>query len=226
MDSRPAPFVLASILTSYPMDFISGNVPVLLDDGDIRMPDALRALILKWTSKDVIRDLQSEYISIFDNGKDSNPIYETEYDRRRAMAKGTELSDIAGFYRAFGFELDASLDGMEMLDHVGIELEFYSLMLMKDVHLTEANDAEGAEIVGDALRKFLREHLGRFVGAIARRPGVEASLFYGPVFAWVAELVARECARMNLQVVPADWVDGESLKDEAMNCALGADCAK
>jgi nitrate reductase assembly molybdenum cofactor insertion protein NarJ len=197
---------------------------VLLEDESIKLPDDLRALILKRTAPENILDLQSEYITIFDNGKDSNPIYETEYDRRRAMAKGIELSDIAGFYHAFGFQLDTSLGGMEMLDHVAIELEFYSLMLMKEVHLTEANDAEGVEVVGDATRKFLKDHLGRFIGAIARRPGVEGSEFYGKVFNWSAQLVMDECKRMNLVVVPADWVDGETLKDEPMNCALGADC--
>ena len=214
---------------SYPalsIDPVSDNIPILLADDGIQMPESLRTLILKRTSKETLQDLQSEYISIFDNGKDSNPIYETEYDRRRAMAKGTELSDIAGFYHAFGFELDSSLEGMEMLDHVAIELEFYALMLMKELHLTEANNSEGVEIVGEALRKFMRDHLGRFVGAIAHRPGVEASPFYGQVFAWVADLVMQECKRMNLEVVPADWVDGETLKDEPMNCALGADCPK
>ncbi len=222
--TNPAPFVLASILTSYPMDFISENVPLLLDDDNITIPEELRDMILERTLPENIQDLQSEYITIFDNGKDSNPIYETEYDRRRAMAKGTELSDIAGFYKAFGFELDTSLGGMEMLDHVAIELEFYSLMLMKEVHLTEANDSEGAERVGEATRKFLKDHLGRFIGAIARRPGVEGSKFYGMVFDWSAKLVMDECKRLNLTVVPADWVDAETLKDEPMNCALGANC--
>ena len=225
METNPAPFVLASVLTSYPMDFISGNVPLLLEDENVKLPDDLRALILEKTSRENIQDLQSEYISIFDNGRDANPIYETEYDRRRALAKGNELSDIAGFYNAFGFELDASLGGMEMPDHVAIELEFYALMLMKERHLTEANDAQGVEIVGDATRKFLKSHLGRFVGAIAHRPGVEASPFYGKVFHWAAQLVREECRRLNLEVVTADWVDAESLKDEPMECALGSNCA-
>ena len=83
METNSAPFVLASVLTSYPMDFISGTVPLLLEDEGVKLPEALRALILEWTSKKKIQDLQSEYISIFDNGRDANPIYETEYDRRR-----------------------------------------------------------------------------------------------------------------------------------------------
>ncbi len=221
MDINPAPFVLASVLTSYPMDFVAENIPLLLQDESLHLSEELRVLILEKTSAEHIQDLQSEYITIFDNGRDANPIYETEYDRRRAMGKGNELSDIAGFYKAFGFELDNTLDGMEMLDHVGIELEFYSLMLMKEIHLTEANNAEGVEIVGDARRKFLKAHLGRFVSAISRRPGVTSSEFYNKVFTWSADLVSEECKRLNVEVVPADWVDSEALKDEDMNCSLG-----
>lgn len=226
MESTPGPFVLASILTSYPMESISDNVVTLLQDNNIKLSDELRATILKYTSKENLLDLQSEYIAIFDNGRDSNPIYETEYDRRRALAKGNELSDIAGFYHAFGFELDAFADGMEMLDHVGIELEFYSLMLMKQIHLSEISDQQGVEIVEDGRKKFLQSHLGRFVGAISRRPGVANSDFYSQIFKWSAELVDRECQDLNLVVEPADWVDSEAIKDEEMNCSIGGSCPK
>ena len=224
----PAPFVLASVLMSYPMDDNTENVRVLMEDADVDMPEALKKMILAKTSAENIQDLQSEYIAIFDNGREANPIYETEYDRRRAMAKGNELSDIAGFYRAFGFELDSEAEGMEMLDHVGIELEFYSLMLMKQLHLQEAKDEQGVEIVEDGRKKFLQAHLGRFVGAISRRPGVVNSEFYSQVFNWGAELVDKECKDLNLEVVPADWVDSEQVKDEEMNCGAlnGGNCNK
>lgn len=224
--TNPASFVLASILMSYPMDSISSNVPILLDDSGLEMNEDLRAVILKYTSAENIQDLQSEYISIFDNGRDANPIYETEYDRRRAMAKGNELSDIAGFYRAFGFELDSAAGGMEMLDHVGIELEFYSLMLMKQLYLAEAQDWQGMEIIEDGRKKFLTAHLGRFVGAISRRPGVENSEFYSQVFKWGAQLVEAECQRLHLTVVPADWIDSEVIKEEEMNCSTNGSCLK
>jgi nitrate reductase assembly molybdenum cofactor insertion protein NarJ len=222
MQDSPAPFVLASVLTSYPMADQIDNLSVLLNDPDVSMPDGLRDLILAKTGPGQLEDLQSEYISIFDSGRAANPIYETEYDRRRSMSKGQDLSDIAGFYKAFGFELDTTQEGMEMLDHVAIELEFYALMLMKQIQLTENNDADGVEIVGDGSRKFLKAHLGRFVGAISRRPGVSQSEFYGPIFNWCTDLVAKECQRLNLEVIPADWVDGEEVKEEEMNCQIGA----
>ncbi|MFZ3228885.1 MAG: molecular chaperone TorD family protein [Pseudobdellovibrio sp.] len=224
---KPAPFVLASVLMSYPMEYNIENIQVLLADADVEMPEEIRDMIIKKVSAENIHDLQSEYIAIFDNGRDANPIYETEYDRRRAMAKGNELSDIAGFYHAFGFELDAKAEGMEMLDHVGIEFEFYSLMLMKQLHLEESKDLQGVEIVEDGRKKFLQAHLGRFVGAISRRPGVESSDFFSQVFNWGAKLIEAECNALSLTVVPADWIDSEQIKEELMNCGLpGATCAK
>jgi nitrate reductase assembly molybdenum cofactor insertion protein NarJ len=225
MNLNPAPFVLASALMSYPMDYLSENVPVLLEDENLNLPQNLKELILKSTSPENLLDLQSEYISIFDSGRAANPIYETEYDRRRAMAKGNELSDIAGFYNAFGFTLDSNAEGMEMLDHVGIELEFYSLMLMKQIHLAELKDKDGMEIVEDGRKKFLQSHLGRFVGAISRRPGVVNSEFYSQVFNWGANLIEEECKRLDLTVEAADWYDSEILKDEDMNCSLSG-CTK
>lgn len=226
METNPASFVLASILMSYPIDSITQYIPILLNDPDIEVPENLRKFILEWTSAEKIQDLQSEYISIFDNGRQANPIYETEYDRRRAMAKGNELSDIAGFYHAFGFELDSTAEGMEMLDHVGIELEFYSLMLMKQLHLKEIKDQQGSDIVEEGRKKFLQAHLGRFVGAVSRRPGVEGSDFYRQVFQWGAQLIESECKHLDLTVIPADWIDSEMIKEEEMNCSTGGSCVK
>jgi nitrate reductase assembly molybdenum cofactor insertion protein NarJ len=58
------------------------------------------------------------------------------------MFKATELSDIAGFYRAFGFEMNQEGD-RDMVDHISVELEFYSLLMMKYLYLNKANDLMG-----------------------------------------------------------------------------------
>ncbi|MGE4159071.1 MAG: molecular chaperone [Planctomycetota bacterium] len=217
---NPAPFVLASLLMSYPTDELPGNIKVLLEDRGVSLPEELRTLITSSTDPGTIQDLQSEYIGIFDNGRDSNPICETEYDRRRPMAKGTLLSDIAGFYHAFGFTLDES-GPREMLDHAGIELEFYALLIMKQIHLTETGDVDGAAIVEDGKRKFLEAHLGRFIVSIARRPGVQSSAFYGPVASWCAKLIENECRQTAVSPVTADWIDGDESADQGdIKCCL------
>lgn len=217
---QPAPFVLASLLTSYPTPDVEESARVLIEDADVKMSDELRSLILKRTAGENLEDLQSEYIDIFDRGRCANPIYETEYGRHRVMAKGNELADIAGFYRAFGFELDANSENNDMLDHVGIELEFYALMLMKQMHLSEINDHDGANIVEDGRKKFLSSHLGRFVRAICSRPGVQESEFYSQILNWSADLIEQECKDLKLDVDQVTWLDDQQSKEEDMNCAV------
>lgn len=225
MASHPAPFVLASALASYPREDLPATVPLLLEDIAADLPEALGALLRDRVTADAIPDLQSEYIDLFDAGRQANPLCETEYDRRRALAKGNELADIAGFYRAFGFALDPALDGMEMADHIGLELEFYALMLMKETALSEAGDAEGVSITAEARGKFLASHLGRFARALSRRPGVASSAFYGPLFAWVADLLEEECRRLGVAAEPADWIEAEAMKDGELACGQAGSCA-
>lgn len=224
MKSQPAPFVLASLLTSYPTPEMDQCVQVLLDDTSVKINEDLKALILERTSINKIEDLQSEYVHIFDHGRVANPIYETEYGRSRAMAKGNELSDIAGFYHAFGFELDAGSEHLDMLDHVGVELEFYALMLMKQIRLEELGDQEGLQIVENGRKEFLKAHLGRFVRAIGNRPGVENSEFYRNVLAWSADLIDEECKILGLDVDKVDWVDGQKTRTEDMSCSVSGSC--
>jgi nitrate reductase assembly molybdenum cofactor insertion protein NarJ len=226
MAANPAPFVLASALVSYPVDSLPDHIPVLLDDPDVTLPEGMRELILTRLDPGTLADLQSEYISIFDIGAQANPLCETEYDRRRTMGKGAALGDIAGFYRAFGFSLDAEAGGREQLDHVGVQLEFLALMLMKEIHLAESGDAAGVDIVADALAKFLRDHLGRFVSAIGRRPGVSESPFYKAIFDWCASLVDAECHRIGVEPVPADWVESGSDQDGDLGCGQLGGCKK
>jgi nitrate reductase assembly molybdenum cofactor insertion protein NarJ len=225
MDAGPAPFVLASALASYPQPGLSDALDALFEGSGAAVPAELRTLIREWTSPDRLEDLQSGYIALFDNGKEASPACETEYDRRRVAGKGAALSDIAGFYRAFGFELDPEREAREMPDHAGIELEFHALMRMKAIHLAEVGDLDGSEIVADGMAKFLAAHLGRFVGAIARRPAVAADAFYGPVYAWIGDLVAGECRRVGVEPVPADWVEsGSGSEGETAGCAPGGAC--
>lgn len=157
-------------------------------------------------------DLRSEYIDLFDRGRQANSLYETEYGRSRAMVKGNELVDIAGFYKAFGLQI-----GPEMVDHIAVELEFYAWLLQKSEYLEKIQDLEGQEIVLDARKKFLKSHLGPFVGAICERPGVINSEFYSQAFGYCRELVHEECARLEVPIEALDWVDGKSEPD-IMEC--------
>lgn len=211
-------FLLASLVTAYPDDTFGEYVGTLITDPDLVIPEKLRNRLREVLTEDeLLDDLRSEYIDTFDRGRAANPLYETEYGRDRALVKGSELADLAGFYKAFGLEFGTDGVSREMLDHISVELEFYTLLLLKQGALTEAGDAEGVGVVTDARRKFLADHLGRFPAAIAERPGVAASDHYSMVFGWCRDLVREECTRLGVEVVPAGWIAGQS-ETETMLC--------
>lgn len=215
-----SPFVLGSLMTSYPGDYFREDLELLLEDSAIFdlfetiAPDSWKVvkqqLIELCVSTEAVDELRSQYIDIFDRGSAVNSLYETEYGRGRAMVKGNELADIGGFYKAFGFELGGEGSVHEMLDHVSVELEFYALLKMKQEYLSRENDAEGIEIVQDARKKFLKEHLGRFIGAIGKRPGVVGSLFYSALFDCYVKLVEKECTLLGIVPEVTDWLEAEA----------------
>lgn len=214
MEMNPGPFVLASILTSYPGNEFQGSLRELLEDETILLPRELQCVLLGlFDDGGAVENLRSEYISIFDHSKSLNPLYETEYGRERAMFKATELSDIAGFYKAFGFEMDQDAQ-RDMVDHVSVELEFYSLMMMKKMYLNEMLDRDGCNIVEDGMRKFMESHLGRFVPAILNREGVQSSPTYRLIFDWVSKIVFEECTRVGAAPESATWLNSQSEKEE------------
>jgi len=200
-------FSLASLLVSYP-DEEAGLTLVSLADDLPAMPP-LSALL---RSPGGVDELRSAYIDLFDRGQGRASLYETEYGRMRGMAKGNDLADISGFYAAFGLTLDD--DARELLDHLGIELEFYTLLLLKQAALARLDDAEGGAIVRDARQKFIVDHLGRLASAVAALDAVREHPLYGPVFTWCWGLVRAECAALDVTPAPLDFFTDEEAKEE------------
>ncbi len=229
-ERRPAvAFLMASLLTSYPDAQFTHCLSAVFDDMPLdpccavddpgRWRHIRERVEVVLASAVALDTLRSEYIEIFDRGH--NSLYETEYGREHALVKGNALADIAGFYRAFGLDFGRDEAVHEMLDHVSVELEFYALLLMKQEALAAGADAEGQAIVFEARQKFLDAHLGRFVRAIATRPRVTASAFYGPVLAWCQHLVAQECTWLGISPVSVDWL---STCDEQEEMSCGGNC--
>ncbi len=160
--------------------------------------------------------LQADYLECFDHGHERVALYETEYGRMRGLSKGNTLADIMGFYQAFGFSIEDGA-GVEMPDHLAVQLEFYGLLLHKSDLLNDSGDLVGQEIVEDARRKFLADHLGGFVRAIATRPTVATHTVYGPLLAWCADLVEAECRRMDAHPAPLDFFAQDDASEVA-NC--------
>ncbi|MCC6644668.1 MAG: molecular chaperone TorD family protein [Polyangiaceae bacterium] len=163
--------------------------------------------------------VRAAYIDLFDRGRTGASPYETEYGRMRGMSKGNELADLSGFYRAFGLELDAER-AHEVQDHVAVELEFYTVLLLKQAALARLGDTEGGEIVRDARRRFLGEHLAPLALALAARPAVKDDPLYGPLFAWCGEALSRECEALGVAPAPLDFFDDPDAGADVA-CATG-----
>lgn len=111
------------------------------------------------------------------------PPYETEYHpSKETFYRAQQMADIAGFYRAFG--LCPAHTRPERPDHIVLELEFMSFLLMKR-RCAEADASSLAQqeewetVCDEAQRNFFRDHLSWWLPAFALglRRKAETGLF-------------------------------------------------
>ncbi|HSF19689.1 MAG TPA: molecular chaperone TorD family protein [Vicinamibacteria bacterium] len=149
--------------------------------------------------------------------------YETEYGKREPLLQAQELSDIVGFYRAFGLEPAAS--SKERWDHIACELEFLELLSMKEAYALENGSQEMFEVTRHALRRFVREHLG-FFGAAFGMSLYREDLggFYGRLGELCAGFLAALARELGLpagpEALPLSSVEPD---DVPMACGRGLD---
>lgn len=114
--------------------------------------------------------LQPEITRLFVRGV--VPPYETSYETSKGSpgGKNLQMADIAGFYRAFGFQVRG-----ERPDHLAPELEFVALLYVKEAYARLVAQAEGAQVCVDARGEFMREHLAPWLPAFRDRVVEEAA---------------------------------------------------
>ena len=141
-----------------------------------------------------------EYVFLFDRQVRCPP-YESGYGEAPQMAgKPAALADIAGFYRAFGLAPAETQPDLE--DHIGTELEFMSVLALKEAYALADGHVDGLGVTRDAEARFLAEHLGRWAEAFAREVRDASPL---PYYTAAAELLAAWIAAetAHLAVTPA-----------------------
>ncbi|HXF93843.1 MAG TPA: molecular chaperone TorD family protein [Nitrospiraceae bacterium] len=127
--------------------------------------------IEKWIAAECINwqlsDLQGEHRRVFSNVITLDcPPYETLFGNDHVFAQSHVMGDIAGFYKAFGVEL--SRDIHERLDHLSVELEFMHFLAYKESYSRCHDGADKTQIVVDAQKKFVKNHIGRWVPLFCR----------------------------------------------------------
>jgi len=114
-----------------------------------------------------LTDLQSEHRRVFTNVITLDcPPYETLFGNDHVFAQSHVMGDIAGFYRAFGVEL--SKDVHERLDHLSVEFEFMHFLTYKESYSRCHDGMEKTDIVVEAQKKFVKNHIGRWVPLFCR----------------------------------------------------------
>ena len=156
--------------------------------------------------------LQSEYLRTI--GVSGPLLYETEYGLEGSFRQSHELADLNGFYGAFGFNVGGPV--RERPDHLATELEFMHLLALKE---WQAVEPEHFEICVDAQRKFLEDHLGRWIEGFAIRVAFEAEdSLYSKLARFAVAFVQEDCERLGanpdplvperLKPTPYDTSDG------------------
>lgn len=145
--------------------------------------------------------------------------YETEYGLPHEYRQSQELADLAGFYRAFGFQVGGPK--RERPDHLVVELEFMSLLALKTALASQAGNQEQVEICMDASRKFLEDHLGKWIEIF--RQSLTLTVDEG-VFRALAEftskLVLEDAVRLGATIQPLDPAKTRSTPiDPDVSCA-------
>jgi len=105
------------------------------------------------------KGLVSEYDRLFRQSEIW--LYGAEHIAENEFQRSNLLSDIAGFYKAFGLQTDK-----DRPDFLVSELEFMYYLIHKEV---KAPDEEKASICRDAARKFFNEHLSLAGKKIAKK---------------------------------------------------------
>jgi DMSO reductase family type II enzyme chaperone len=130
------------------------------------------------------------------------PPYETEYGEDSLWAPPREMSDLGGFYLAFGLRLDRGT--RERPDHVACECEFLMVLARKEARALALGERAMAGATARAARLFLRDHLGRWAPALgARLATLDPGGFHGALGRLLAAFVAAECARAGVAAGPA-----------------------
>lgn len=146
-----------------------------------------------------LADAAAEHQRLF-AGAVACPPYEGSY-APDPFQQSRWMSDVAGFYRAFGAA--ASGPAAERPDHAGCQCEFLCFLICTRLEAEAAGDRERAEVAAAAEQAFLRDHLGRWLGPFAHQLERESrSDLYRALGRLGAAFAVDELARRGLSADP------------------------
>lgn len=200
--------------------------PSILGRFDSRAAQAIEQARGRFLDRSMIDELQELYCTLFGHtARGSCPLYEFEFGQGEIFQKSAQLSDVHGFYEAFGLELAGARP--ERGDHLSTELEFMSSVAAREAYAVQTGDNEGLRILRDAETRFLEEHLGRWLPSFSHRlTEANPEGLYGDLGRCAGALIDAECrhfdAHCGSQLLELRTADQDS--ESVQTCAI-EDCA-
>lgn len=210
----------------------SENAAVLADAAVLLDPAPESELVSSVTAacraaaKTAKENLLSRHLGLFGHtARGTVPPYETEYGHEALFQQPQELSDLMGFYNAFGLTLRYGQH--ERPDHISCECEFQSFLALKEAYALEHQDPGMLAETRKAQKLFLRDHLARFVPTFATRLRQhDADGFYGDLARSLLAFVALESRRLDVPLGAMDLSLRPADDDRVpMACGAGTECA-
>lgn len=169
--------------------------------------------------KPALSELARGYVHLFGHSLRGRVCpYEIEYGKREPISQAQELSDVCGFYRAFGLEPSSSL---ERWDHIAVELEFLELLSTKEAYALETGQEEMFEVTRHALRRFVREHVGFFGIALGSTlEEQDGDRFYGRIGGLLASFLTAVSRELGVPAGPRT-LPVSSAEDDGVPMACG-----
>jgi TorA maturation chaperone TorD len=177
-------------------------------------------------SRDYLAGLQRAYDALFGHAVSGKcPPYETEYGWSEINQRAAQLADLGGFYQAFGLEI-AGCES-DRPDFVSVECEFMSALCVKEAHGRSTKHHDLIACCTDAQRAFFKDHLSRWMPALASRV-IDAAQhpFYDALACFARELITLEGAHLRLAVGP-QWVELRPADPEgetSISCLDASNC--
>jgi TorA maturation chaperone TorD len=177
--------------------------------------EALSDLLGALGNPGVVAEAPSDFSTLFDREAPCAP-YEGSYDGD-PFRQVRQMSDVAGFYAAFGAE--ASGPDSDRPDHVACELEFLSFLALRGLASRMDGREEDVATCREAEESFLRDHLGRWLGAFCDRV---ARTTTSPLYASLGRLgsvfAASELGRRGIVPSPLSEPRRWSVEADELTC--------
>jgi len=148
--------------------------------------------------------------------------YEGSYEDD-PFRQARQMSDVAGFYRAFGAE--AHGPAYERPDHAGCELEFLAFLGARRLAAEDAAQLDEVDLCSEVEEAFLREHAGRWLPAFFRAvEKAAADDFHAALGRVGAEAVEAELSRRHIEPETlGPRARRLSVEADELECATGSE---